>query len=380
MEFSTVLSNISAAIQAKEEQKVIDNLELLPLNDPRIPNIQILKLTEDMLRECQSTNDSQIARAIIDTMDMFRLNISEYPLILLFVTNSEINYEIRKFALTAYHEKDATDYFLDIINANGAKDTLNMAFKLTDLISAQMNNDDWNHIIYLMNTGQDEDTFIDEKLLEYFKEKAKETGGNRGKCTWTKCYPKLDLPIVPKFPSVGEAVDMILSKMDSLDIVAPGSQHDDLRDGLISQYCISMLSEKCQLLNHAGYKIECNDIPIFREYGPVNTLYNSSSDSLPDDHKCAKLGGCRMLSCTCFERSDQEDEIVEKWFYGSCDICKVIIEKEEYAFRLPLDQGGWIGCYCHGDCAKPDIQNNYQAILFGRVIEQLETIGIRNKD
>jgi len=62
-----------------------------------------------------------------------------------------------------------------------------------------------------------------------------------------------------------------------------------------------------------------------------------------------------MLTCICINEDDDEDSDVQRlqWFTGKCDLskCKKKITKACYAFRLPLDKGGWVGCFCSSKCA-----------------------------
>lgn len=62
--------------------------------------------------------------------------------------------------------------------------------------------------------------------------------------------------------------------------------------------------------------------------------------------------GCRMLTCDefCEERQD--------WFTGYCDICDTMIEKKQYALRLPHVGGGWSGCFCGFDCLYGSLDPN----------------------
>lgn len=67
-----------------------------------------------------------------------------------------------------------------------------------------------------------------------------------------------------------------------------------------------------------------------------------------------KSDGCRMLTCTCISDTPDEEEFdvpIFSWFTGNCEVCKISITKPNYCMRLPLDKGGWIGCFCSSNCA-----------------------------
>ena len=65
--------------------------------------------------------------------------------------------------------------------------------------------------------------------------------------------------------------------------------------------------------------------------------------------------GCRMLTCICIVNSDEDydlDEIPKmSWFDGKCEECHKKIKLACHSIRLPLDHGGWVGCFCSEDCA-----------------------------
>jgi hypothetical protein len=195
----------------------------------------------------------------------------------------------------------------------------------------------------------------------------------------------------------------------------------EIKEQLISQYAISTITEKIQMLSQVKHIDPFDDIPIFREFGPVNTIYTVSNAPPDPNHPCSKYGGCRMLICTEFEQMHVDgeeidvmaideyddhsetssyeytpygstDTIVEKinvstigtpinhidWYRKSCDICLKPIPRKHYAVRRPLLHGGWIGCYC-ADCLKLTVTNPQEAVIVGRVLEQLDVIGIRDR-
>lgn len=75
-------------------------------------------------------------------------------------------------------------------------------------------------------------------------------------------------------------------------------------------------------------------------------------------------GECKMLTCRCrvevpYQLRDYKDELSdeekEDWFNlyeQKCIECSKKILKKNYAFRFPLNDGGWTGCYCSTECAE----------------------------
>lgn len=90
-----------------------------------------------------------------------------------------------------------------------------------------------------------------------------------------------------------------------------------------------------------------------RYFGPINAIKDSICSSTPKNRKCS------MYYCMCRELSEEEafdltrEELIDlstSWFKGYCDYCEKKIEKMRYAVRYPMENGGFIGCYCSFNC------------------------------
>jgi hypothetical protein len=92
--------------------------------------------------------------------------------------------------------------------------------------------------------------------------------------------------------------------------------------------------------------------------GPVNGMPDGSRGP------CGTFG-CAMFACHCHEGTaltgveDEEgsDEIGthapflrDDWFTGACDSCARRLSSPVHAWRLPVEEGGWYGCYCSRSC------------------------------
>lgn len=105
----------------------------------------------------------------------------------------------------------------------------------------------------------------------------------------------------------------------------------------------------------AKYKLMSNVKELFHLFGPLNVGGNFDFDK---NNRCTIYGGCRMLYCNHHINTDDVDDIEEEynedgnipWFTGSCDSCFNRIDRKEFAVRLPLKQGAWIGTYCSWEC------------------------------
>jgi hypothetical protein len=101
--------------------------------------------------------------------------------------------------------------------------------------------------------------------------------------------------------------------------------------------------------------------------GPVNPIlgFDCISSNEP----------CRMFSCMC-----REDDDIDEWFIGHCEICKKLIRHHRYAIRLPVVGGGFIGCFCGFECLyKTDLplgEDNDK--LIDDLQEILNTVGIQD--
>ena len=79
-------------------------------------------------------------------------------------------------------------------------------------------------------------------------------------------------------------------------------------------------------------------------YGPMNC----------GDWYCdySPQGKCRMICCLCREADEDIEDEVDEWFYEECDNCNDYISDRLQALRIPLEGGGWKGCFCCLQCIK----------------------------
>lgn len=66
----------------------------------------------------------------------------------------------------------------------------------------------------------------------------------------------------------------------------------------------------------------------------------------------------RMFLCTMY--LDEDDET---WFDGSCDECGNRIRKEHHCLRMPLETGGWDGCFCSWKCLENRATENEMDLI-----------------
>ncbi len=131
-----------------------------------------------------------------------------------------------------------------------------------------------------------------------------------------------------------------------------------------------------------------DDEDIFAILGPANAIVDS--DLADDDGLDRKYGGCRMLTCIEFEDFlDPSEEIVydyseytpTDWFTGHCQVCHLKIRRPAHAIRMPLEHGGWRGCYCSEKCLRKGVPSDNILIsaLVDQVMSDLMRIGIQDR-
>ena len=394
-----------------------------------VPPAQSETLINLFLTECMKYSNTAATRYIIDFFDVSRARVDPLPALSQLLLNSSLSRDLLMFCISCFPEKRPLDFYVDLVNMPDDVGAIKAAAVLNEIFP-DVSSDDWVTLYHLTDSDPDDPDYEypNPMLRSFFETKASESGVCPSKPEWVRDYPEVEIPPVPDtIPSVKEAVDLLLEDLAKQKIEFVAEDDSDagsiqrIKEQLISQYSISTISEKIQMLAPVKQIPPFDDTPIFREFGPVNTIY-TVCDSPPDPtHPCSQNGGCRMLTCTEFEHltSDGEpidimaideyndfdelstfeytpygstEKVVEtisitavgapvsrvEWFRKACDICHTPISHKHHAVRKPLPQGGWFGCYC-APCLKSTVTNPNEAILVGRVQEQLSVIGIRDR-
>lgn len=90
----------------------------------------------------------------------------------------------------------------------------------------------------------------------------------------------------------------------------------------------------------------------YKAFGPANPQVNEGVD---DEHfrfcPFSDDGICYMLTCNCV--NDDPDVPNKNWYTGKCMFidddgkhCPVVFDSKIEAWRTPLDNGGFNGCFC----------------------------------
>lgn len=119
-----------------------------------------------------------------------------------------------------------------------------------------------------------------------------------------------------------------------------------------------------------------NDTEVFRVMGPTHCTTGITELDADSTDPCSLYGGCRLLTCYEHENIDEIDnEVIDEdlpitrnfagidWFRGTCDFCHRKIRAKHHAVRMPLDGGGWQGCYCSWEHVRLDVPRPNQLRL-----------------
>lgn len=309
-----------------------------------------LDYTIEEVKKAFSSGDKQEVQTILKDVNLIEL-----------FQRAKATKDIVAFVISSFPDKIMLEYLIDLINY---KDDNLSKVVVPKLDMSSVSAKQWK----LLNNVVQEDDDVDY-LKEVIKQKLSEL---KIKPRWVKKFTKIELEPVPNnIPSTYEAVKLLMEDTENLSL------EGDVKDRLISQYSISTIIEKIQMTSHVNDIPIYNDIPLFREFGPVNSIY--SKGYLDPTHICAKYGGCRMFLCSEFEDFEDDEEFIPDWFFGKCQICEKSITERTHSLRMPLSHGGWKGCYCSFRCLSDDIPDEITSLMVGRIKEQLDTIGIRDQ-
>jgi hypothetical protein len=387
-----VIQLILSNIEKGNNQAVVTNLDRLS-SIGKLPRDQAEILLSWFLQRATEKSNEEAAQIIIRKFDLARMEVDPLPAITYIFLNSHLSREVTAFTISCFPEKMPIDFFVDLVNMNDDTVAVKAASVITSYFPS-ISADDWKLLVSLTDKEDDQDEDEDEDyenplLRAYFQSKLDEICDCAKRPDWIRSdIAEVAILEVPEhIPSVKEAVDLLLEDMAKQNIAV--TDRDEAKRLLISQYAISSAIEKIQMLSHIKEIPMFDDTAIFQEHGPVNTCYTVSLNLIDFSHKCEKYGGCRMFLCTEFETQDENGEPfdfmaddgreISDWFRKYCDTCNKRISQRHHAVRQPLLHGGWKGCYCSLECLREEVDDPFSAVMVGRMQEQLNVIGIRDR-
>lgn len=167
--------------------------------------------------------------------------------------------------------------------------------------------------------------------------------------------PRESEVVIPESPEVyfelpddDEMVDLLLGGMKEY-----GYSYDQIEEAtqlLRKKLSIMTLTDK-QLILKPVYELKFSqevlqkDRVLFTLLGPSNPYYGATREEM-------KYGGARMLLSGSFDFDPDDDyqEEPHEWFHPYCDFCSLRIRRKWHALRMPVEHGGWRGCYCSFEC------------------------------
>lgn len=111
------------------------------------------------------------------------------------------------------------------------------------------------------------------------------------------------------------------------------------------------------------------DMGFFRLFGPHNT-----NPYLFDE---TPYTGERMFLQMEYDPEDPDGPGLD-WYDGYCEYCYRPIRRRRHAFRLPLMEGGWYGCFCSPNCALEERKATHpRDDVTPRLVEKIVTYLLR---
>lgn len=324
--------------------------------------------------ELSDLDEKDTAETVIMLFENDRAGLDKLSILNAMFINPYMTPVAFKFVISCV-EKEPSDYFIDLVNLGDDLTAVQIAKEMVKYLT--LTSEEWKELYDLTDNFEDEE-YENLDLRQFFKNQIDQLVINNGP-DWIKKLPVSKIPVHPKFPSVKEISDQLTKKLTPYK----DKNFDDVIKATIAKYAISTSLDKAKM---GKFNSKFDDIALFQEFGPVNTLYESNH---PYNHECYKYGGCRMFLCCEFkDLDDQGDEIDimtreedyrKGWFRNSCDECSRTITKKHHAIRLPLSKGGWRGCFCSFECLGDNCQDQLQLLVIGIMKGQLQTFGIRDR-
>lgn len=143
------------------------------------------------------------------------------------------------------------------------------------------------------------------------------------------------------YEDIEDDVDKLVKKAKDIFHTTPFKKDEDLEEiGISKEFeeaLINYLSASSLDTNHFANRV----------FGPANRFVDKNCISNNN-----KNGPCRMLECLCREIDSDRSMIMKEWFRGVCENydCSKRIRDRSHCVRIPIEFGGWKGCYCSFDC------------------------------
>jgi hypothetical protein len=399
-----VLGLLQLAMRSNEKDKILLLLSKLPLED--MEDIESNKILIFCLNAAYAGNAIQAAAIILNEFNkLIPDDATSLPLLVRLFGMIDLSDDVLKFLIFNLKSATYTIAMQDLIY-NDANEEFLFTYNRIDLLFGNQSNETYKEL-YTLALNQENTVAID-----YFKMKVAVTNDYAPIPKWVYNFKdieineseeneeyKYDVDKLPthnnliaqigeiksieyKLPSLDKAINLLTSGLSDL-----GISDDDVKtakDKITENYTSSDESKKMELLqpileNMSIYNLK-DDLKLFRILGPVNPHYDSDF-AANNNHICYRYGGCRMLTCTCFCITE-DDEPIDDWFTGFCQTCALKIRNRAHAIRKPMPMGGFSGCFHSVKCMKetlisPDILAN---LMIDRIHNQMLQYKIQDRN
>lgn len=439
----TLLQNLINLIgSSSDTSKYLPILKLIPFETYPIENC--VNISFFLIKLCKDNTNKMACSLLLNYINSVRITIDPSVFFLQMVFySSEQHKELILFIINSLDGFDIRGVYIDVMNISDQDVALKICQKL-DLIYPCKDYSVWRYLYDQSEEDEDENEIVDDKIIgfipvdkslihNFFFQKMLETQCQKPE--WLKQFEEpVQLPSYPsEIPNVSEMMKFILDGT---------SENDDFENVTACFYSTSLSKTRIAMLSEYKKVKDFDDTVLFNEYGPLNSSYNYPTDCsnncskwggcrmfLCNEYEDEKIEDendeytfedeCdyfyddfdrnsslidylevveedsygnkikRMMpiySVGVESKSDKIESVVEEekqdWFVGFCQNpeCKCPINNKYSALRIPLENGGWKGCYCPDEkCVKKFLDNNQKALLFGRIFAQLKELGIRDR-
>jgi len=376
--------NIKHVIQTYQHHKLRQELELVPLTKVGIKESNLMLRL--FLIEAYNADNIVAVKNIIQHWSNYNPEEDARPIFVYVFQIEGIGDDVYRFYIK--HDADLifSDYIVALNNYAESEETQIACTRIHQAFGVQRINiyqgilgrlgreDNINHIIHRM---------IGNWALDAVESYAP--------------IPEWIIPgISDPIPSHAELVELLDQQLTPADLNSVG-EFDWSASGVI------LNPEQIQQIKEGLSQVAADQSEILikglHEYSFVNneemlkTLGPSrltQGPALLDSHSkdpCLRWGGCRMLVCHEWENiSDDGEPLTDdytliEWFTGGCQVCGRQIRHKHHALRMPMNKGGWLGCYCSFGCLRNDIKDSDDIRLeyIGILKMQLTRYGIYDR-
>lgn len=386
-----ILEIIRESIETGDEDELREILDSILFNEIKFEDA--VELTIGLLNMCTDVDESDLAKIIYDTHELFYPLNTEIEFITYLILHKRTTVRLLSFLLhdvIPNYNLSEIVYQLCFLKE---KDSSEMAVAVDKCwqIFEIPNADDLNKLYdYTSKVNVTVGLAISRKL--------RKENNYAAVPTWMitpKILPRESNVKIPTFenlelnlPSSQMVIDKMISEMDEelkRQISCPdeGSETEaediaDIRNILLMKYNALSLNDKYEVAKDFVSKRNMlalqYDLHLFIALGPSAPLADSRLEDLTPTVSGGTVissgpqidyGGARMFTFNNFDVDPyiEDDETypdgvpknLVNWFVGYCQQCYLRIRRKYHAVRVPMIFGGWQGCFCSWKCVRDNI-------------------------